>query len=183
MLIVFIACLVGLVIVLVALARDEPLAAPGPPAPAFDALPTPADVVRARFPLAWPGYDPAAVEVHLDAVARAWADLLAVAPPEVVERARQLTLLRQQIGVERMLAAYEHATTRSTPSSTLAGSNPDADQEALRTEAALELIQATRAPLVGILPVRAAMTEGGHDDDKRPEPVRCEPPSGTERVG
>lgn len=93
MLVPAVVCFVGLIAVLWAIWNEPP-----PPEPALVAdlagLPTPADVARAEFPLAVPGYDPAAVEVRLDAIARAWADLLAVTPPEVLERARQRIALR-----------------------------------------------------------------------------------------
>lgn len=86
--------LVGLAAVLVAVYADSTLAPPGPQVPDWDALPTPADVSRSEFPLAFPGYDPASVEVHLDLLRRAYADLYAVAPAEVRERARQRAAYR-----------------------------------------------------------------------------------------
>ena len=144
MIVVFVACLVGLVVVLVALDQDEPLPTPGPARPAFTTLPSPGDIVRTDFPLAWPGYDPATVDVHLEALAKAWAELLAAAPPEVVERAQYLAAMRNGSPV---------ASPRDEPSSpepgerlrsTLVGTDPDNPEEALRTHAALELLAAGR---------------------------------------
>lgn len=94
MLVAVVVCLLGLGVVLTAVYRERPL--PPPPAPSVDwePLPTIAEVSRTDFPLAFPGYDPATVEAHLDALRRAYADLLAVAPPEVVHRARRRAAIR-----------------------------------------------------------------------------------------
>ncbi|MGH8906350.1 MAG: hypothetical protein ACRD0K_07515 [Egibacteraceae bacterium] len=129
MAVVFIVCLVGLGVVLIALRRDEPLRAPAPPAPQADTVPAPVDIVRADFRMSWPGYEPAAVQAHLEAVARAWAGMLAVpgqdrasprpAPPPLAPLPPPLPL----------------------PRSTLEGTDPDAAAEALRTHAALELLR------------------------------------------
>jgi DivIVA domain-containing protein len=94
MLLASVVSLVGLAAVLFAVYADSTLAPPGPHMPDWDALPTPADVSRSEFPLAFPGYDPASVEVHLDLLRRAYADLYAVAPAEVRERARQRAAYR-----------------------------------------------------------------------------------------
>ncbi|MGH8904821.1 MAG: hypothetical protein ACRDYA_24840 [Egibacteraceae bacterium] len=133
MLVAFIACLAGLVVVLVALARDEP--------PARQAPPTLPASARLDFPLASPGYDPAAVEAYLEAVACALADLLSVAPPEIIERARCLGLLEPaaKAGEESVQAPRHDAGP---------GIDPDTeDEEALRAEAALVVIEAARALL------------------------------------
>ncbi|MDQ3538239.1 MAG: hypothetical protein M3415_05530 [Actinomycetota bacterium] len=90
-----IASLVGLIVVLLAYYRDTQLGDAGPPEPDWDLLPLPADVARADFPLAVPGYDPATVELHLDTLVLAYADLLAVAPPDVLERARWRVAVRR----------------------------------------------------------------------------------------
>lgn len=99
MLLAVVACVLGLAVVLYALYQDEPLVPAGPAAPEWDPLPTPSDVVRSEFRLAYPGYDPASVETHLDVLRRAYADLYAVAPQEVLERARRRAELRT--GAER----------------------------------------------------------------------------------
>lgn len=151
MLVAFIVCLAGLVVVIVALARDDPPVR----RPRADTLPTLAEAPRLDFPLTSPGYDPAAVEAYLEAVAHALADLLAAAPPEVVERARLLGLLGPDeepadagTPTEESVQAPASAQARS---STLDGADPGADpgtdpdtedDEALRAEAALVAIEA-----------------------------------------
>lgn len=94
MLIAVAVCLAGLAAVLFAVYRDEPLAPPGPALPDWDPLPSPAEVAHGQFPLAFPGYDPASVEVHFDLLRRAYDDLYAVASPEVLDRARRRALMR-----------------------------------------------------------------------------------------
>lgn len=155
MLVVIIACLVGLVVVIVALAHDEP-----PPArrPRAGTLLAPTGAARARFPLvASEGYDPAVVEAYLDAVARALAEVLAIAPPEVVERARRLGLLlgpdpdasdRGAPDEEPVVAKPAQTPARS---STLDGADlatglDTEDGEALRAEAALAAIECRGLP-------------------------------------
>lgn len=134
MLVACLACLAGLVVVIVALARDEP--------PVRRAPPTLATPARLDFPLASPGYDPAAVEAYLEAVARALADLLSVAPPEIVERARRLGLLEPDAataGEESVQPPLDDAGP---------GIGPDTEnEEALRAEAALIVIEAAHALL------------------------------------
>jgi hypothetical protein len=132
MLVAVIACLVGLVVVIVALARDEPLARPATP----DTPPT----ARSSFPLTSPGYDPAAVEVYLDALARALADLLAGAPPEILERARHLGILHG-FDVDTPNEELVQAPAAQAYLSTLGGADPRTDDEALRAEAALVVIE------------------------------------------
>jgi DivIVA domain-containing protein len=88
MLLAVVACVLGLAVVLLALYRDEPLAAPIPEQPAWDALPAPADIGRWEFRLSYPGYDPAAVETYLDALRRAYTDLYTLVPEEVLAEAR-----------------------------------------------------------------------------------------------
>jgi DivIVA domain-containing protein len=84
------ASLVGLATVLFALYRDrEVLEGSETPAQDWDGLPVPADISRQSFPLAFRGYDTVAVEAHLDAVAIAYGELLAVVTPEQRDRARR----------------------------------------------------------------------------------------------
>lgn len=129
MLVAALVSILGLAGVLYAVYRERPLPAPGPTRPDWALSPTPADIVRSEFPLTFPGYDPASVEMHLEAVAHAYADLLAVAPPEIVDRARQRT------------AARLGAPPPPPVSTALAQDSPPAadsdDVEALRAEAAL----------------------------------------------
>jgi hypothetical protein len=140
MLVAVLASLVGLVVVLVALAHDEPLARPTPDTP-----PTP----HAGFPLTWPGYDPVAVEAYLDALARALAELLAGAPPEVVAHAQRLRILHAfpaeaSAPAEGPVSAPVQAQPAQASLWTLDGVDPRTDDEALRAEAALTVIEATR---------------------------------------
>ena len=130
MFVAVVAGLVGLVAVVVALARDRPLDLPPPTGPDWDSLPAPDDVTRVSFPLTVPGYDPAHVEAHLDAVRRAYEDVLDVLPPQVLERARFRAALRA--GREHVPAAEESLAVPAMPS--LA---EETDEEALRTVVAL----------------------------------------------
>lgn len=57
-------------------------------------VPQPVEVRRARFPLAWRGYDAAHVDVYLDALAAAYEELYFAAGPSVVARARERLALR-----------------------------------------------------------------------------------------
>jgi DivIVA domain-containing protein len=146
--------LLGLGAVIVALLQDPPLPPSGPSPPDWDPLPAPADISRARFPQAMAGYDPATVDVTLDAVAAAYADLLAVAPPEVVARARARAerrtgrpstsaLLPDEVAAERAARAAARSAAqrrrRAPRGATSVAAAPDAptDAEALRVEAAL----------------------------------------------
>lgn len=125
-----IASLVGLLTVLIALAKDRPLDVVAPGDPAWDTLPSPDDITRVELPLAFPGYDPAHVDAHLEAVRRAYDDVLAVLSPELRERARFRAALRS--GAEQ--AAQPGQALALPP---LAPTQVDPDQEALRTVAAL----------------------------------------------
>lgn len=91
MTVIVLTTLLGAAAVVVALARDEPMtprAAAGT-RPSWTGLPEPSDLARVSFPSAWSGYDPASVDVHFEAVLRAYEELWAAAPPEVRERARR----------------------------------------------------------------------------------------------
>lgn len=139
MLVVVIACLAGLAVVIVALARDEP---PATRVPA-GAPPAPARAARARFPLASLGYEPAAVEDYLDAVARAVAEVLAIAPPEVVARARRVGLLAPESSEDGSESAPAPAAQAGVEP---AVSLDTEDHEALRAEAALVVIESRGLP-------------------------------------
>lgn len=143
MFVAFLACFVGMAAVVVALAHDEPPPARRLLAATARAVRAPEDIVRTDFPLAWRGYDPATVEMHLRAVAQAWADLLGIVPPE------------GEVGPHDPLPAYGHPEdpVKSVPtspiptslrSSALESIAPDVDAEALRTHAALEVLQRIR---------------------------------------
>jgi DivIVA domain-containing protein len=136
MLVAAVVALIGLAVVCWALYAEQPLAPPGPSAPEWAGVPTPADIVRADFPMAFPGYDPASVETHLDAVARAYGDLVAVAPSEVLERARRRTLVRLGLADH----ADDDTLARPTTASTLVGADAADDREALRAAAALGVL-------------------------------------------
>ena len=132
------ATLLGLVVVLIAFYRDAPMVERRLEAPAWDLLPDPTEVARTEFPLAFPGYDPATVEFHFDLLTRAYADLLAVAPPEVQAKARHRAAMRRGLQVPD-----ETASGAATPLAPATGTSltpltvEGEDIEALRAEAAL----------------------------------------------
>lgn len=139
------ASVLGLLVVLVAFYRDAPIHERTREPKHWDLLPDPNDIARTEFPLAFPGYEPATVEFHFDLLTRAYADLLAVAPPEVIARARHRAALRRGIELphDELPTAAAPAqrwgsTSRTPASSSLASSSDEgADVEALRAEAAL----------------------------------------------
>lgn len=138
------ASVLGLIIVLVAYYRDAPIVERSLEPAHWDLLPDPNDIARTEFPLAFPGYEPATVEFHFDLLTRAYADLLAVAPPDVIARARHRAALRRGVELpEDELSASpvpprEGAAQRPPASSSLAPASDEAeDIEALRAEAAL----------------------------------------------
>lgn len=135
------ASMFGLVVVLVAFYRDAPVMERSLDPEHWDLLPDPSEVARTEFPLAFPGYEPATVEFHFDLLTRAYADLLAVAPPEVIARARARAALRRGIDLPDEEFALPPATAAAPPPAqrtTLAPLTPEgADVEALRAEAAL----------------------------------------------
>ena len=138
------ASVLGLLVVLVAYYRDAPIEERTREPKHWDLLPDPNDIARTEFPLAFPGYEPATVEFHFDLLTRAYADLLAVSPPEVIARARHRAALRR--GIDLPLDELPTAspaqplasTPRTPPSSSIASAPGEgADVEALRAEAAL----------------------------------------------
>jgi hypothetical protein len=141
-----VASLLGLVTVLVAYYRDPPLEERTLVAPGWDVLPDPAEVARVEFPIAVPGYDPATVEFLFDLLTRAYADLLAVAPPEVVERARHRAAVRRGIDPEMLPPRDLSQPPAATPAAlgALAPEGPDA--AALRAEAALADLETAAPP-------------------------------------
>jgi hypothetical protein len=104
MLVAVLAGFVGLVTVLVALQLDRPLD-PEPIQPDWDVLPDPSDLARVSFPVSVSGYDPATVEVTFEALAAAYADLLAVADARTIERARRRAALRLGVAPEDAVSA------------------------------------------------------------------------------
>ncbi|HEY8338943.1 MAG TPA: DivIVA domain-containing protein [Egibacteraceae bacterium] len=101
MVVAVLACAVGLAVVAWTLLRDDLLPAPAPrSAPDWGPLPEPADLLRLEFPKSVPGYDPASVDAHLDALVVAYRDLLAEAPPEVVARARRRAAARRGLPLD-----------------------------------------------------------------------------------
>lgn len=138
------ALLLGLVTVLLAVYRDAALDAPRPAVPEWDLLPMPADVARIDFPLAIPGYDPASVETHLEVLRRAYEDVVAVAPPEVLARARRRAAERAGITLADDPAA-EPGDGRPAWAPPVADQDPPeswpaSDGDALRLEAALSQV-------------------------------------------
>lgn len=94
MLVVAVACAVGLAAVLVVLYRDEPLPARRTAAD-WGPLPSHAEVIGTTFPLSFRGYEPGTVDAHLERLRQAYDDLLAVAPPDVIARARERAAQRR----------------------------------------------------------------------------------------
>lgn len=92
-LIVTVLALAGLVVTLFALFAGGHGRVAGPREPDW-LIPQPVEVRRARFPLAWRGYDAAHVDVYLDALAAAYEELYFAAGPSVVARARERLALR-----------------------------------------------------------------------------------------
>ena len=143
------ASVVGLIVALIAYYRDAPIEERRLEAPSWDVLPDPAEVARTEFPLAFPGYEPATVEFHFDLLARAYADLLAVAPPDVIDKARHRAAMRQGIDLPMPAATTERAERAVPParspapvpsgnrSSLSTPTSDTSDLEALRAEAAL----------------------------------------------
>ena len=123
--------LLGLLVVLVAWYRDTGDVGYAAAGPDWGPLPPPGDVVRVEFPLTFAGYDPASVELHLDALSRAYADLYDTAPEQVRVAARQRAALRA--GVEHV----ETVDPAAPPPTALGGPRAGSDADALRTEAAL----------------------------------------------
>lgn len=152
------ASLIGLVVVLVAYYRDPPLVARRlEPPPEWGPLPDPGEVSRTEFPLAFPGYDPATVEIHFELLLRAYSDVLEAATPEVLQRARQRAALRAGAGagtaggVQPRPRAYvppaDQPQTQPAASSLAAPlSSEGSDAEALRAEAALADLEAQQTP-------------------------------------
>lgn len=83
----------GLVATLVALFTGGHSEVRGPREPDW-LVPSPVDVRRARFPISWRGYDPAHVDVYLDALAAAYEELYFAAGPSAAARARERLALR-----------------------------------------------------------------------------------------
>ena len=135
------ASLIGLIVVLVAYYRDPPVLERSLDPGHWDLLPDPSEVARTEFPLAFPGYEPATVEFHFDLLTRAYADLLAVAPPDVIARARSRAALRRGIELpddETPPPVSYTAGAPTPPGTSLVPLTPEgADIEALRAEAAL----------------------------------------------
>jgi hypothetical protein len=132
-----VASLLGLVVVLVAYYRDPPLEERRVRVPDWDVLPDPGDLARIEFPIAVPGYDPATVEFHFDLLARAYADLLAAATPEVVARARHRAAVRQGLDPEQLPPPVTRAADQPADSALAPVADEGVDAEALRAEAAL----------------------------------------------
>ncbi len=138
-----VALLLGLVTVLLAVYRDPELQPPRPAAPDWDLLPMPADVARIDFPLALPGYDPASVETHLEVLRRAYEDVVAVAPPEVLARARRRAAERAGVALEEDHPVPPAGARPAWPPPPPADPSepwPATDGDALRLEAVLSSV-------------------------------------------
>jgi xanthine/uracil permease len=136
-----VAAVLGLVVALVAWYRDEEVETPAVVAPDWGPLPDPGDVTRVAFPMSIPGYDPATVEIHLETLARAYGDLLAVAPPDVVTRARNRSALRRGMPAEGTAGADPEMTSTAL---TVPGVPVSPGEEGLRTAVALADVEHRR---------------------------------------
>jgi hypothetical protein len=128
---------VSAVVILIAYYTDPPIA-PRRKAVAWDVLPDPADVARTEFPLHMPGYHPATVEEHYELLGRAYADLLAAAPPEAIAQARQRAALRLGVDLDADLEAQGQSGTPGVAAwAAVPVAQEASDAQALRAEAAL----------------------------------------------
>jgi len=119
------ALLLGLVSVLVAVYRDSALDTGAPVGPAWEPLPMPSDIARFEFPMSVPGYDPASVELHLETLRRAYEDLVAVAPPEVLARARRRAAERAGVALDELPPEMRVAPASTDAPSAWASPVPD----------------------------------------------------------
>jgi DivIVA domain-containing protein len=145
MVLAFVLCGVALAAVLVAVYLDEPVADSGPSGPVWDLLPTPSEVARVEFPMSYPGYDPASVDLHLDAVARVYADLLALTPGEIQQRAARRVAERTGRPPPQAAGPGTAATVTAAAAVNPAVQAGD-DGEALRAEAGLANLRSAEPP-------------------------------------
>lgn len=139
MFVVVVTSVVGLAVVTLALLRDEPMVPRGVAGqrPQWRGAPEPADFARVTFPMSTRGYDPATVDVHMEAMLRAYEDLWTVAGDEVRRRAA----MRAEARAGRVEAGS--AITDSVADEIAATSVPEppeaaqTDAEALQVHAAL----------------------------------------------
>lgn len=131
MLVAVALCLLGLLVVLLTWYREADEVGRAASGQGWGPLPQPGDVARVEFPLTFAGYDPASVELHLDALSRAYADLYDMAPESVRVAARQRAAMRT--GIEHI----EPEPAMEAPLTALGGPRAGSDADALRTEAAL----------------------------------------------
>lgn len=146
MIVAVLAALAGLATVLVALYRDDAVVAPpAPAAPEWDPLPAPADLGRVDFPLSVPGYEPATVDVAFESLARAYADLLAEAPPAVRARAHRRASLRLGLDPSPAPPHVLGGASAAEDSGSYLGDHTD-PLEALRVAAALATLDRSGHP-------------------------------------
>lgn len=91
--VVGVACVVALVVTLVALLSGGRVRSFAPLEPSW-LMPNPSEV-RTSFPIAWRGYHPASVDVFIDALAIAYEELYHVAGPDLVAQARERVTRRR----------------------------------------------------------------------------------------
>lgn len=88
-----VASVAGYVVVMLALLLGGRSELRVPSEPAW-LIPSPVEVRKTQFPLAFRGYDPVHVDIYVDALAAAYEELYAAAGPEAVENARARLELR-----------------------------------------------------------------------------------------
>lgn len=147
LLVVGVLTLAGLVVVLLALRSDTLVDPPAPRAPDWSPLPSPAEITQVDFPLRVPGYDPASVDVALATLAEAYADLLAEADAETVQRARRRAAQRLGVAEERSdgldtVLEPTAAEALDEADAFLPAATPEErNLDALRTEVVLDLLR------------------------------------------
>jgi hypothetical protein len=143
----FVLALLGLLVTLVAWVRDREPVPPAAREPPFAGLPSPADLARLELPSAAFGYDPAAVELTLDVVRRAYAELWTAAGEAARWRAaRTLAADASAVPPSPLPAGGGHLAVAALDSTlTTADAEPELD-EALRAEAALAALEGRGAP-------------------------------------
>jgi DivIVA domain-containing protein len=146
MVVAVIAGLVGLVTVVVAFYRQDALLdPPRDPEPDWGPLPTPNDVARPTFPVAFPGYDPAAVDATLEALVIAYEELWTAAGPDARERARRAASRRRGGDAPAPLPPAEAVAAQPAVPAAHALAHPVPGRghvpEALRAAAALAILR------------------------------------------
>lgn len=143
MVVALVAGVLGFCTVVVAWYREDAVLERAPAFdPGFGPLPAPNDVARPSFPIAFQGYDPAAVDATLDALLVAYEELYVAAGPETRDRARRGAARRRGQAADAPTTAP--ATDPGADAQPIAAAGSPAVVEALRAAAALGAIEHAR---------------------------------------